>query len=52
MKVHTSTAQQSGARSYVNPRKTRRLTARERRGLEMVKGCRVAERPEGERWTR
>lgn len=28
---------------YTNPRKTRRLTARERRGLEMIQGCRTAQ---------
>lgn len=38
---------------YVNPRKTRHLTAAQRRGLEMVQGCRTAEPLKGEKqWTR
>lgn len=39
MKIHTNNA----TRPYGNPHKSRRLTASERRGFEMVRGCRYDE---------
>lgn len=40
MKIRT----ENSSRAYANPRKKHRPTARERRGEEMLRGCRYAER--------